>query len=1132
MNKAISILFAITLIFCFNRLLAFSTSTEETTFESDIKSPNLENFMNDVSTLINLTKAISSQARLFHDFDLETSTFFKATPLDLQAFLALQPNETMAAFTKFYNEIRKSYIRRFEKLKSKMPNPPDLKPPEFKYFDDIEYCLSNDIDRTKLSFCFALFSDGKIEELFKKDMDQLSKSLEYKNVVKKFNERHSDISILDDIIDAVQEFTVNGEFVKSSASLLRTISQNLVKVRKALKKNSKGVGDGMKRTLFGEKVNLYESKIKEVAGMLRVFNSKWLKHVLGDENTKTLYDGLEPIRNHLKTMKKVKKIVLKHPDSLRAALLMSVKISDLEKWNDFEISSTIIDVVETCVVNLPTFTKSFDYEKFKNIFIHMDNLATELHKYIRRVRKIIKQKDKTLDELKNIRVKVKEIMKSDSGNWRQIQSNLYNKISPNDTKSIKRMSENVTQLISDYDGSEFVKSIINAPSLDYLNDVLLEVNVTKAFTIGKCLRTGNFKLGKINNNLFNLLNFESFKSPETESASKMVGSYMDDLSKILKALNSARDNTLKKLSDEIKYLNRFNQSEEINKPLLIGKEAIEELHINQKEMNLLRSMLSSTSHFNGNFWKVWESQGKKKLNETIEKMSNLNYLMGNRVNNDISSVAIVFDEAATFHGLVGVFKNFDEFKENVKHLKGSQKIIEQMEGIKALRLDFTYYHKELKAASESVTFLNKFLDELFEMGRHETIWIQNSIPWYFIVLIIFGSLVLFIILLIILYSITPNGRRKLKRFYLNRFASEAVTNLHWRYSFWIDQEADKNALCEAVREINFDQVKVLVDKGVFINVYNMFGNTLLHAAAKYGHVKIADFLIRNGADRGAFNVENKTPEQVLAESVQTTTKFLTLTSPTSGSEGVTKSKLTEMGNLTDIEKIFEKHRGKVFRQKLPELLPTMSYRIRIDAQLTGITYESFIERYKGNVTDQMSGVTHFIVLTDATGLFESDDFGYIMCIFLPTLIMKQQWMNDCLKKKSNFRNDYKYRVERVKYKGVVYETVLKWAEWIHKQKIPFLFGVHFHVAIEKMSENEKMHLKQLVEMHGATWMDQMPNKANFNAGSHPFHHFHLGPLFIIHEKKNNMETYKNVTVMYQKPKFISNGSSIIPHPKR
>lgn len=124
MNKAISILFAITLIFCFNRLLAFSTSTEETTFESDselnflfsfhfyqlnilVKSPNLENFMNDVSTLINLTKAISSQARLFHDFDLETSTFFKATPLDLQAFLALQPNETMAAFTKFYNEIRK-----------------------------------------------------------------------------------------------------------------------------------------------------------------------------------------------------------------------------------------------------------------------------------------------------------------------------------------------------------------------------------------------------------------------------------------------------------------------------------------------------------------------------------------------------------------------------------------------------------------------------------------------------------------------------------------------------------------------------------------------------------------------------------------------------------------------------------------------------------------------------------------------------------------------------------------------------------------------------------------------------------------------------------------------------------------
>ena len=124
-----------------------------------------------------------------------------------------------------------------------------------------------------------------------------------------------------------------------------------------------------------------------------------------------------------------------------------------------------------------------------------------------------------------------------------------------------------------------------------------------------------------------------------------------------------------------------------------------------------------------------------------------------------------------------------------------------------------------------------------------------------------------------------------------------------------------------------------------------------------------------------------------------------------------------------------------------------------------------------------------------------------MCIFLPTLMMKQEWMSACLTKKSNFRNDYKYRVEQVKYRGKVYETVLKWAEWIHKQRIPYLFGVHIYVAIEKMSANEKIQWKQLVEMHGATWMDQMPNKANFNEGSHPFHHFHLRPLFIFHDTK-------------------------------
>lgn len=42
-------------------------------------------------------------------------------------------------------------------------------------------------------------------------------------------------------------------------------------------------------------------------------------------------------------------------------------------------------------------------------------------------------------------------------------------------------------------------------------------------------------------------------------------------------------------------------------------------------------------------------------------------------------------------------------------------------------------------------------------------------------------------------------------------------------------------------------------------------------------------------------------------------------------------------------------------------------------------------------------------------------------------------------------------------------------------------------------------LTALVTIHGCMMLAEFPEKNNYNVGSHPYLHAHLGPLFIIHD---------------------------------
>ncbi|CAI2350662.1 unnamed protein product [Caenorhabditis sp. 36 PRJEB53466] len=606
----------------------------------------------------------------------------------------------------------------------------------------------------------------------------------------------------------------------------------------------------------------------------------------------------------------------------------------------------------------------------------------------------------------------------------------------------------------------------------------------------------------------------------------------DGLHAIVQNLTDMRNGETVSMNAEVLRVQEFCETRDT-----LPKSILEGLHVltDMAEIRKMREEFGAILELNvsstGRSWIQWENNDKPAFSALVKSIDELDEYVETNLRN-LEDVANVFDKADEIHG---VKMNWEDLLSELRKNNESA-AADAFEKLKHLDTSFASHTKFLHKGSYMIRQLQEFFKRMLEIVLETTNIPTSSTKKTVlptlptlptpekhqnrstekpklerrqvirIVLVVIGSFVFLFLLAFLIYSLTPNGRKQWMRLYLRYWASQETLELYWRYSYWLDQESEKNALCEAIREVNYEHVKALVKKGAYINVYNPFGNTPLHAATKYGHAKIVKLLLKNGADRNAFNLENKTAEQMIGDREKggATTRAV--------SDRSTMEMQTDASD--EIEMTFRKYQNKTFRPRVPDLLPTMLFRIRIDRHVSKTEeVRKFTETFKGNVTDQKAGVTHFVVKTDEDGVFESDEFGYIMCVFLPTMLMQEQWLNGCLVKKSNFRDDYKFRVEKVKYKGKVYETVTKWAQWVHKQQLPYLSGVQFHVAISSFPEAGQ--LRQLVEMHGATWCDEMPEKVNYNIGSYPFHHYNLGPLFVIHDGQTNLDHLKSdVDKMY------------------
>uniref|UniRef100_A0A1I7TWX3 ANK_REP_REGION domain-containing protein n=1 Tax=Caenorhabditis tropicalis TaxID=1561998 RepID=A0A1I7TWX3_9PELO len=479
------------------------------------------------------------------------------------------------------------------------------------------------------------------------------------------------------------------------------------------------------------------------------------------------------------------------------------------------------------------------------------------------------------------------------------------------------------------------------------------------------------------------------------------------------------------------------------------------------------------------FWK----NSQVAIRNLLTQLATLDQSASRLKNESFSTMIKIFGEATKLDGIPEVFEpihhQFDQFTKYPK-------IRKNFKVLSSLDLDFSAHKADLDAASMGFDEMNAYFDEIFGLEGDAIVEVeQNHLA---AILICIGIFLLLIILALVGYGFTPGGRVKYHNYYLYWFGKPQDFEKRWRYSLFMDRQDGKNSVLDAVREINATNLKKTLSNGAYVNVYNRFGNTALHVATKRGHPEIAEILIRNGADRSLLNTRNRTPEMMIPKNYQ-------------------ESFPEKVEKYQELERIYKKLSGKKFRQRVPHEFPLSSYHIYIDHSTDDVLTDQFTERFQSITTDEATlFTTHYVVRTDRNGILETESLELIFWVLSGTIIVGDKWMVECLKNQKQIRNEWQFLVEKIKYKGTVFDTLPTWRDAMAKSQMPYLHGVYVTVVIQ-----DYVNLGTLITIvltHGGVTCDEIPDKQNYNKGFRPYLHMNMGPFIIIHDGKTNLDAYR------------------------
>ncbi|CAL2034773.1 unnamed protein product [Caenorhabditis brenneri] len=486
---------------------------------------------------------------------------------------------------------------------------------------------------------------------------------------------------------------------------------------------------------------------------------------------------------------------------------------------------------------------------------------------------------------------------------------------------------------------------------------------------------------------------------------------------------------------------------------------------------------------------------KENIKELLKQADEINEISKRLRSQSLLNMSTIFQDVGNIRGVIGNREAVWSLARQNKDDSIYQDAIPEWKTLAEVNLDFTMYHSRIKDGHSTVAGLLEYFDQIFGHAKpleSKTIVVENPLSWIVIGGTLIGGILIFLAICAIVYGFTASGREKYINIYLYYFGKPEDFEKRWRYSAFADSENGKNALLDACREINKTNVLKWLKKGAYVNAYNKFGNTALHVAANSGHADIVEVLIHHGADMTLLNHKNRTPEQyVPAAEIPTMNQ-------------------KDQARFTKTQLLLIKNRRKKFRKSVPLIFPVSSYHVYVDRGAEGKEMDAFLEAFKSIATLEIDGqnITHVIVKVDASGILETTDFELLNFIFKGAIIMRHTWMKACLENKKAINHDSLYLVEKVKYNGVVYDTIPKWSNAMAKAEMPYLHGV-FAVIVGQKYDNVSIIHTMITEQGGNMCVDEFPQKANFNIGSHPYLHAHLGPLFVIHDGTEPLLEYRN-----------------------
>ncbi|PIC38179.1 hypothetical protein B9Z55_010276 [Caenorhabditis nigoni] len=637
---------------------------------------------------------------------------------------------------------------------------------------------------------------------------------------------------------------------------------------------------------------------------------------------------------------------------------------------------------------------------------------------------------------------------------------------------------------------------------NYVNISIRNIGISSGiFETSSCLRNYTFDATRLKTTIEYMESITGLLETDTYNVLKNVltefaelRNALLDTEKFVKGIASRRQrdaskqkSPLLKLKDSVKLSNHLGNGMRILKEMIEALE-LQDTILDSTNYGETVNTAITTKNPAIHVKQFWKDSGSK-IRKMINDLKILDSSTAKYQKQDLMEIGKIFDEAVKVQGIPEVFPYISE---QLKHMnKDYQIAFQNSEKLKHLDLEFSSHKGELSAALLSLDPIKEFFDDLFGLSptKNSVVTINQSSSPTLIIILCIAVLLVLVVGALVAYGFTSSGRKSYRRLYIYYFGKPQDYEKRWRYSLFLDRSDGKNVLIDAVREINSVNLLNAVKRGAYINVCNKFGNTPLHVATRRGYSDLVEILIKNGADRTFLNAQNKTPEQMIPENYQTTEPEKT-------------------DRYVKIEQIYNKYRNRKFKQRVPMELPISSFHIFIDLRTDDSITNEFTACFQSITSDEvMPTTTHCVVKTGENEMLETDDMNILAWIFSGIIIVKDTWMPECIRDKKLIAKDSNFLVEKVKYNGTVYDTVIQWSNAMAKGTIPYLYGVHVVIVMKECPN--LLTLASIVTIQGGVVLDTFPEKESYNKGSHPYHHKNHGPIFILHDGKTDLSFYKN-----------------------